>query len=289
MPFVQGRNSYGDRDGRKFGIAVHCTDNTAPARNEAQYATRRTDGVSGHFYVDDREVIQSLSLTARAGHAGSSTGNENAVAVEITGRVSASRQWWLDNVAWERLAQVLAVVCRHYDIAPRRASVAEMKSNPKVKAFYGHDDMRRAWGGTTHTDPGPNFPWDHLFGKVNQAMAGKTTEDDDMPSVEEFWAAQFGPRDNRKTAGMLLAEARNGAVLAEERTARMEVRVAAMEGIVEALLKAVTIGGGNVDVTAIMAGVDQRVTKAVEQIVAETRDAVADLGEGGAAQVRADQ
>ncbi|OZV79794.1 hypothetical protein CA850_17270 [Micromonospora echinospora] len=180
VPFVQGRNTYPDRDGLKFGIAIHATDNTASAEAESVYATRRTDGVSSHFYVDADSVVQSLDTTARAGHAGSSIGNENAIAVEITGRSSSSRQWWLENVAWDRLAEVLAVVCRHYDIAPRRATVAEMKATPQVRAFYGHNDMRLAWGGTTHTDPGSNFPWDHLLAKVEQAL--NQSEDDMTPA-----------------------------------------------------------------------------------------------------------
>ncbi|MFI6229904.1 N-acetylmuramoyl-L-alanine amidase [Micromonospora echinospora] len=189
VPFVQGRNAYDDRDGQKFGIAIHATDNTASAEAESVYATRRTDGVSSHFYVDADSIVQSLDTTARAGHAGSSTGNENAIAVEITGRSSSSRQWWLENVAWDRLAEVLAVVCRYYDIAPRRATVAEMKANPKVRAFYGHNDMRLAWGGTTHTDPGTNFPWDHLLTKVEQAL--NQSEDDMTPA--EFLAILRDP------------------------------------------------------------------------------------------------
>ncbi|WP_416902185.1 N-acetylmuramoyl-L-alanine amidase [Micromonospora echinospora] len=189
VPFVQGRNAYDDRDGRKFGIAIHATDNTASAEAESVYATRRTDGVSSHFYVDADSVVQSLDTTARAGHAGSSTGNENAIAVEISGRSSSSRQWWLENVAWDRLAEVLAVVCRYYDIAPRRATVAEMKATPQVRAFYGHNDMRLAWGGTTHTDPGTNFPWDHLLTKVEQAL--NQSEDDMTPA--EFLAILRDP------------------------------------------------------------------------------------------------
>jgi N-acetyl-anhydromuramyl-L-alanine amidase AmpD len=182
VPFVQGRNAYADRDGLKFGIAIHATANDATARQEADYATRRTDGVSAHFYVDATTVIQSLDTDARAGHAGSSTGNENSIAVEITGMNGNSRQWWLDNVAWDRLADVLSVLCRHYGVAPRRATVAEMGANPRVRAFYGHDDMRLAWGGTTHTDPGPNFPWDHLLATVSRAI-------DD--SEEDMTPAQF--------------------------------------------------------------------------------------------------
>mgnify|MGYP001618059296 FL=1 len=119
-------------------------------------------------------MTQSLDTGDKAGHAGSAAGNENAISVEITGANGETRDWWLANVAWDKLGRVLAPVIRHHwpdwSFQVRRASVAEMKANPKVKAFYGHDDMRLAWGGTTHTDPGPNFPWDRLFAAVNAAL-----------------------------------------------------------------------------------------------------------------------
>ncbi len=181
IPFVAGRNDYADRDGTKYGIAIHNTSNTASASAEASYATRRTDGTSSHFYADGTGVIQSIDTKYRAGHAGSYEGNEHAVAVEITGTNDKSRAWWIANVAWDKLGQVLAQVCHTYGIEPRRASVAEMQRNPKVRAFYSHDDMRRAWGGTTHTDPGPNFPWDYLFAAVKAAL----TPEDDMSAQAE--------------------------------------------------------------------------------------------------------
>jgi N-acetyl-anhydromuramyl-L-alanine amidase AmpD len=171
IPFVQGRNDYPDMDGKKFGIAIHNTSNDASDTAEAAYATRRTDGVSSHFYCDQDSVTQSLDTDVRAGHAGSRIGNDNAISVEITGANAWSRSTWLSSVAWDALGRVLAQVCTHHGIAVRRASVTEMIDNPKVKAFYSHDDMRRAWGGTTHTDPGPNFPWDRLFAAVNAALS----------------------------------------------------------------------------------------------------------------------
>lgn len=182
IPYVQGRNSYSDADGRKYAIAIHNTSNNASDENEASYATRRTDGVSSHFYCDRDSVIQSLDTAAKAGHAGNRQGNENAVAVEITGANGWTRQQWLDNVAWDLLGRVLAEVCRHYGIAVRRASVGEMQANPAVKAFYGHNDMRLAWGGTDHTDPGPTFPWDRLFSAVTAALGGG---DDDMDAKQD--------------------------------------------------------------------------------------------------------
>jgi len=159
--FVQGRNRYGIS--AKYGIAIHATANTASAANEASYATRRTDGTSSHFYVDRREVIQSLDTDDRAGHAGSVQGNTYAISVEFTGLTSWSRSTWLESVAWDRIGAVLAVVSRHHGIPATRVTVAQMRANPRVRGAYDHNQMRLAWGGTDHTDPGPNFPWDHLI------------------------------------------------------------------------------------------------------------------------------
>ena len=179
IPFIQGKNRYGTST--KYAIAIHCTANTAPARNEASYATRRTDGVSAHFFVDDREVIQSLDTADVAGHAGSWQGNQYSIAVEITGLTSWSRQRWLDSVAWDKLGAVLAAVARHHNIPPVRVTVEQMKANPRVRGAYDHNQMRLAWGGTDHVDPGPNFPWDHLLRVWQDAMRG-----DDMATASEL-------------------------------------------------------------------------------------------------------
>lgn len=180
--FVRGRNDRPDGDGRKYGIAIHNTSNDASDTGEADYATRRTDNIGSHFYADVDSVTQSIDTAYQVNHAGSAQGNQNAICVEITGGNGKDRAWWLANVDWDELGRVLAAVIRYHwpdgSFQVRRAPVAEMKSNPKVKAFYGHDDMRLAWGGTTHTDPGPGFPWDRLFTAVNAALG------DSMAAVE---------------------------------------------------------------------------------------------------------
>lgn len=291
VPYVQGRNSYTDRDGMKYAIAIHNTSNNASDTNEASYATRRTDGVSSHFYCDKDSVTQSLDTNARAGHAGSSQGNENAISVEITGANGWSRQQWLDNVAWAELGRVLAYVCRSYGIAVRRASVAEMKSNPKVKAFYSHNDMRLAWGGTDHTDPGANFPWDRLFQAVNQAMGNPPQNnggaavggyDETMNSHRRLAAIyEMAPTNTLYTDGSGTKDPATFQNPFYLWMSAFRAELAAMRTLLEGLLKA---GGGDLDVAAVMAQMDEK----LEALAMETRDAVADLGEGGAAQVRAD-
>lgn len=185
--FVQGRNDYTDSDGKKYGICIHNTSNDASDEGEALYATRRTDGISSHFYCDGDSVTQSIDTKDRCGHAGSTYGNENSIAVEITGANAKTRAWWLANVAWDDLGRVLAQVIVHHwpdgSFQVRRATVTEMKANPRVKAFYGHNDCRLAWGGTTHTDPGANFPWDKLFAAVSAAL--EVIKGDDMSEKAE--------------------------------------------------------------------------------------------------------
>lgn len=62
--------------------------------------------------------------------------------------------------------------------------------------------------------------------------------------------------------------------------------ITALTNVVEQLGAVLQTGGGSVDTAAVLAGVDERLTALAAQLAAEQRDAVADLGEGGAQQVR---
>jgi N-acetyl-anhydromuramyl-L-alanine amidase AmpD len=291
IPFVQGLNNYKDGDGVKYGIAIHNTSNNASDTAELIYATRRLDGTSSHFYVDGDSIGQSLDTDRKAGHAGSANGNENAIAVEITGANGWTRQQWLANVAWDKLATVLRQVIAHHwpdgSFQVRRASVAEMRANPKVKAFYGHDDMRLAWGGTDHDDPGPNFPWDYLFSFV----IGPAKEGDMfITSRKTTKVYDFVGIDPPTKKGILVEM--NPAVYAELTSsgngATVGVHYIGDESPVYWIVRTTAPGGGgSTDLQPVLdavAALDRKVTA----LTPEIRDAVADLGEGGAAQVRAD-
>jgi hypothetical protein len=169
---------YGSTRTDKRYIAIHNTANDATAEGEASYARRREDTVSSHYYVDNDSLLQSLDTDLRAYHAGSTIGNSQAIAYEITGTNGKSRTWWLANVAWTLLARQIAADCREHAIEPRLLTVAEIKAGSKT-GIITHDQMRQAWGGTTHTDPGANFPLDHLLALVRAELG-----DDDMTPDE---------------------------------------------------------------------------------------------------------
>lgn len=166
----------------KKWVVIHCTQNTASAANEASYAKRRTDSVSSHYYVDDREIVQSLDTDYVAHHVGSYTGNMHGISYEITGLIQWSRSRWLSSVAWDLLATQIRRDCAEHGITPRLLTVAEIRAGKT--GIITHNQARLAWGGTDHTDPGPNFPMDHLLALLTK---------EDRVSAKELWGYRIPP------------------------------------------------------------------------------------------------
>src|SRR5690554_2463042 len=169
-------------------ITIHCTQNTASAANEAAYAKRRTDSVSSHYYVDDREIVQSLDTDYVAFHVGSHIGNTHGISYEITGLVQWSRSRWMSSVAWDLLARQIRRDCAEHGITPRLLTVAQMREG-KLSGIITHNQARLAWGGTDHTDPGPNFPMDHLLALLTK---------EDRVSAKELWGYRIPPEASVK-------------------------------------------------------------------------------------------
>jgi len=167
--------SHGGRTVKKW-ITIHCTQNTASAAAEASYAKRRTDSVSSHYYVDGSAIVQSLDTDLRAHHVGSRIGNDGGIAYEITGLTNWSRKRWLSSVAWGKLGAAIARDCAAHGIPVRLCTVADLRAGRG--GIMTHDQARQAWGGTTHTDPGPDFPLDHLI---------KIIKEGDDVSAEDVW------------------------------------------------------------------------------------------------------
>jgi N-acetyl-anhydromuramyl-L-alanine amidase AmpD len=163
--------NYGTSTISKRYIAIHNTSNTASAQNEAAYARRRTDNISSHYYADGIEIIQMLDTKLQAWHAGSSKGNQQAISYEVVGRNDWTRAQWLANVDWDKLTRQIARDCTTHNVDAQQLTIAQMNDG-RSTGIVTHDQMRRAWGGTTHTDPGVNFPMDYLLALVRAQLDG---------------------------------------------------------------------------------------------------------------------
>lgn len=245
---------YGSSPTNKKYITIHNTSNArdASAEDEASYAKNRTDGTSSHYYVDRDSIVQSLNTDLRANHVGSTTGNNTGISYEITGTNSKTRAWWMDNVAWGLLVKQIRIDCAEHGITPRLLTVDQIKAG-SLTGIITHNQARLAWGGTDHTDPGANFPLDHLI-----ALLEGTTEEDDMPTVEEFWnedgavaappyALKGDPKNTHWTAGNYLRSTR-------ERVETLMAETRAVRAGQAAILAAVQ----GVDTDAVIAAVNAR-------------------------------
>lgn len=170
--------SYIDQRMTKRWIVIHSTQNDASAEGEAGYAKRRTDGISSHYYIDGDSIVQSLDTDLGAHHVGSSIGNRGGISYELTGFAAWSRARWLSSIAWPQLVAAVARDCAEHGVEPRELTVGQIQDG--VGGIMTHNQARLAWGHTTHTDPGPGFPMDHLVDQVRQAM------EDDMPTADEI-------------------------------------------------------------------------------------------------------
>jgi hypothetical protein len=168
LRYIGPPNGYGGIYAKRY-IAIHNTSNDANAVGEATYALRRLDKISSHYYVDSGQIVQSLDTKYGANHAGSAQGNRHAVSYEITGVNGWSRQQWLSNVAWPLLWRQVARDCREFNIPAETLTVPQMRAGTPG-GIVTHKQMGEAWGGTDHTDPGPNFPMDHLLAGVRAEL-----------------------------------------------------------------------------------------------------------------------
>lgn len=188
LQFVQAKGyTPGRPDGLPLWIVIHdmeATETRLRAENTALYFANPGDGrsVSSHYCADNDSVVQCVRLRDSAWTVGNRPGNNRGINWELSGFAAQTRDQWLDEFGlamFERIAPIIRADAARYGIPLQRRTVAELKAfRPGITS---HNDLRLAFGGTTHTDPGPNFPWDHL---LNVLMG------DDM-SAADVWAYRF--------------------------------------------------------------------------------------------------
>jgi hypothetical protein len=237
-------------------IAIHNTDNDASDQDEATYAKRRPDKVSSHYYVDANSITQSLRTEFGASHAGSRTGNWHAIAYEIAGTNGKKRAWWLANVAWSILVRQIARDCRVHDITPQLLTIDQMHDGTTT-GIVTHDMMRRAWGGTTHTDPGPGFPIDHLIALVAAEL------EYDMPLTPEdrvaIWTHDLADGPGIDPAYKVLIRAAMQATTAAAEAKAAKEAIARLPAPVSAAAVAAALAGDRAFIDALADAVAKRI------------------------------
>jgi len=185
LQFVQAKKyAPGRPDGPPLWIVVHdmeASETSTRAENTAQYFATLNDGrsVSSHYCCDSDSVVQCVRLGDVAYTVGNRPGNYRGINWEFAGFAQQTREQWLDPFGKAMFAQAAPYIradARKYGIPLVKRTVAELKAyKPGVTS---HNDLREAFGNTTHTDPGPNFPWDYFMALLQ--------EDDVTPEQERL-------------------------------------------------------------------------------------------------------
>jgi N-acetyl-anhydromuramyl-L-alanine amidase AmpD len=175
IAFVQAAGyTVGRPDGKPLWIVMHdmeARETSQTAENTAAYFANPPDGrnVSSHYTVDDDSVVQCVRLKDSAWTVGNRPGNNRGINWELAGFASQTRTQWLDAFGLAMFAQIRPILrsdAAKFGIPLTRRTVAELRAwKPGITS---HNDLRLAFGGTTHTDPGPNFPWDVFLQMMNQ-------------------------------------------------------------------------------------------------------------------------
>lgn len=180
LRFIEAEHfARGRRDGPPLWIVIHdmeAGETRERAENTANYFANPPDGrvVSSHYTVDSDSVVQCVLLGDVAWTVGNRPGNYRGINWELSGFASQTRTQWLDDFGiamFNQIKPILRADAEEFDIPLRRCSVQDLRDFRA--GITSHNDLRLAFGVTTHTDPGPNFPWDVFL----QMM----TEDDVTP------------------------------------------------------------------------------------------------------------
>ncbi|GIV00833.1 MAG: hypothetical protein KatS3mg014_2448 [Actinomycetota bacterium] len=167
-PFVQARNYTpvtGHRPARL--VVIHTME--APEKPDTAEAVARwfagphAPRASAHLCVDADSVVQCVRLRDVAWAAPGA--NRDGVQIELAGRAAQGAAGWRDPYSqavlrWASCAVAELVALSRFAGQPipvRHVTATEIVAGKS--GICGHVDVTRAYHRSTHTDPGPDFPW----------------------------------------------------------------------------------------------------------------------------------
>lgn len=157
-------------------VVIHTTENDfgTTAKNVAEWQARTETG-SYHYLVDTVPTkVRCNTDDWLTWSTGNEAGNRYGLNLSFVARASYSRAQWLAQEDMLRAgAEVVADWCTEYSIPVTKVTTG--------RGICGHGDLV-PFGGTDHTDPGPNFPWDVFISYVKEAQSGTTTTTPTTPS-----------------------------------------------------------------------------------------------------------
>jgi len=230
--------------GKPLWVVLHYTagsEGPTSAEDGAAYDARRTDGTSCHFFVDRNSVVQCVRTTDVA-HSALYNGNMRGIHIEMCGTVQTRAQW-LDEASRPtiRNAALVASMCmKLHGIANQRLTSAQV-AGKSATGYCDHAAITAAFPQDkgTHTDVGPDFPWDVFAADLKEFMTGGGGGAMELTTrLDQYRDVGTALREIHAATHSTLNDATTGAA----------VRIARIDAAVASLTKAVA------DLSTVVAG-----------------------------------
>lgn len=140
----------------------------------ANYFARGTVKASAHFNIDNNSIVQGVPKNDVAYAAPGA--NHDGLQLEHAGYAKQKRREWLDPYGRDMLALsawLVARLCHEYGIPPVHLTNEELREGKK--GIVSHAQVSAVYKQSSHTDPGPNFPWGWYL-RLVQAEYNKITD-----------------------------------------------------------------------------------------------------------------
>lgn len=146
-------------------VAVHTAEGATTAAGLQNFLDQPGVEASYHRLIDNTQVLTYLPDDVACW--AMLSGNRRSVQLCFTGFAAWPRAEWLAHDAMLRFgAGVAREWCTRYGIPAVKLTPAQVGAD--ASGICGHWDWTLGKHDGTHTDPGPNFPWDVFIGYVNQ-------------------------------------------------------------------------------------------------------------------------
>lgn len=195
-PFVQAKNYRNASRTSIDVIVVH--DMEAPEKGDtaeriSNFFATTTKPASAHYNIDNNSIVQCVKDEDIAYHAPGA--NHNGIGLEHAGYASQTAADWHDAYSDAMLrisAKLSAELVRKYNIPVVWLSPADLQAGKR--GFTSHNNVSKAFGKSSHWDPGPGFPVDTYLRYVKENL-GQVTEPVNWEIIKLFSKPWMMPRE----------------------------------------------------------------------------------------------
>ena len=168
-PFIQAKHFTPKGNGPVNRIVMHRAESGQrgdTAEAVAAYFRDQSTVGSAHYCADSNSVVQCVRDADRANHAAP---NKGSLGIEFAG-YSRDADWNdpYDQAQLRIAAGLVAEKCLEHKVPAVWLSIEDLKAGKR--GITSHNNVSKAFGKSTHWDPGPGFPHDQFIALICAAM-----------------------------------------------------------------------------------------------------------------------